>query len=94
MLKKYRIEKHEGESRGDVYELEITTYFNVIECETGRTVMSFSGIYSAKLGDTGTWDEGRYTGVENVVLSEDDDCVLVYYDKKDEPVKIYFSTAR
>ncbi len=75
---RYRIEKREGNPHGDLYEMEITTFFDVIDNTTEMTVMTFTGEYFTTLGNNGGWNDGTYSGVEDVRLAEDGYTVAVY----------------
>lgn len=82
---RYRIETREGNPHGDLYEMEITTFFDVIDNTTEMTVMTFTGEYFTTLGDNGGWNDGSYSGVEDVRLAEDGMSVLVYTVGNPEP---------
>lgn len=85
---RYRIETEEGNPHGDLYEMEITTYFYVIDTHTEKAIMTFTGEYFTTLGDNGGWNDGSYTGVTDVKFSEDGMSVIVYSSDKDLPEHI------
>lgn len=87
---RYRIVESEGNPHGDVYELEINYYYDVIDNSTGKSIMQFGGVYSASLGDSGNWENGRYSGVDKVEITDDEKYVVVYYSsgKKSDRIKL------
>jgi hypothetical protein len=85
--KLYLIEEREGDSHGEVYELELDTYYDVVNIHTGKTVMTFTGTAHAKLGSEG-WENWHYSGVEKVEFTEDGKSLLVHSCEKKEPAKI------
>ncbi|GEM_PF-6216306 len=87
-MSRYEVQEREGEPHGDVYEMEIDTYYYVVEKATGRVIRTFLGTYHSKLGDDGTWGEGRYSGVEKVEITEDGETALVYETGRGDPKKI------
>ncbi len=87
---RYRIEKEDGNAHGDLYEMEITTYFYVIDNLTNTAVMTFTGEYFTTLGDNG-WNDGNYSGVTDVKISEDGLSVLVFKVGSKEPDIIHLS---
>ena len=82
---KYRIEESESEPRGDVYELEITYYYDVIDNRTEMSIMQFQGVSSAKLGDDCTWENWQYSGVDEVEFSDDGRYVIVHHTLQKDP---------
>ena len=83
----YRIEESESDPHGDVYQLEIHYYFDVIDNMTNKSIMQFRGEYSASLGDNSNWENEKYTGVDKVEFSDDGKYVLVHTADR-EPEKI------
>lgn len=54
------VQVEEGAPRGGLYELEQTTYFHVLDTQSGQVVMTFQGEMEASLStDTGMWDDCR-----------------------------------
>ncbi len=84
----YLIRETDGSPHGDIYELEITTTIDVIRRSDEVIVLSFTGEYSARLGDNGTWDQGSYWGVEKVELTPDERQALVYRTGQDQPERV------
>jgi len=74
---RYHIEERDGEPHGDVYELEIDHWFDVVDTDTGMTVLSLMGTSRAKLDDHGCWGPASYSGIESVELAPEGDAVLV-----------------
>jgi len=86
-IKRFIVREKEGSAHGDLYELEITTTFSVIDTTNNKIVMNFTGEYSASLGDNG-WDDGSYHGVTKVEISEDEKYAIVYKSGNNELEKI------
>lgn len=86
--RRYRIEESESNPHGDVYELEIHYYYDVIDNYTGKSIMQFQGDYTASLGDNSNWDNERYYGVDKVEISDDEKFVIVYHSSGGVPKKI------
>lgn len=82
---RYEVQEREGEPHGDVYEMEIDTYYYIVDKTTGNVIHTFIGTYFSKLGDDGTWQNGRYLGVEKVEINEADNTALVYEVGRKEP---------
>ncbi|MCC6622111.1 MAG: hypothetical protein IT385_12685 [Deltaproteobacteria bacterium] len=68
-----RTREHHG---GGLFELEITTWYEVVDVVTDRVVMRFEGGYSASYDGVG-WGDGAAGGVAAVVISEDGRAVEV-----------------
>jgi len=80
----------EGPPRGDLYELEQATFFQIIDTTTGQVILNFRGDMEASLSrDDGQWDNYHYSGVSQVTISEDQRTALVeYYDGTKEQVSL------
>ena len=78
----------EGPPHGDLYELEQTTHYRVVDTHLEELVMTFQGAMEAKLSATpGTWDDHRFSGVCGVTIAPDEESVIVkYYDGREEAV--------
>ena len=70
----------DGPPHGDLYELEQTTTYRVIDTQSQEVIMEFKGEMEASLStSTGLWDDYRYYGVCNVTISPDGQAALVEY---------------
>lgn len=89
-MKRYEVRMVEGPPRGDLYELEQTTYFHVFDLLADEIILTFRGELEASLSrDTGLWDDYRYSGVSEVVISPDQQTALVtYHDGRQEMVSL------
>jgi hypothetical protein len=68
----------EGPPHGDLYELEQTTTYRVIDTQSQEVFMEFKGEMEASLStSTGLWDDYRYYGVYNVSISPDGQAAIV-----------------
>lgn len=70
-----RVHEHHG---GGLFELEITTTYEVVDTRTGAIVMRFSGDYSAAYDGVG-WGGGAAGGVREVTIGPDDRTVQVHF---------------
>lgn len=78
--KRYIVEVREGPPHGDLYELEQSIYFLVIDTTTDKVIMSFNGEIEANLSrEEAQWDDFEAAGVCQVTISEDQRTVLVEY---------------
>jgi len=85
---RFTVEVEEGPAHGDLYELEQTTYFRVIDRTTGAAVLTFEGEMSARL-DGGLWSDHQYFGVREVVILPAERSVRVrYHDGREETVPL------
>jgi hypothetical protein len=78
----------EGAPHGDLYELEQTTYYRVVDRLSDEVVMTFEGEMEASLSTTtGMWDDYRFSGVREVLIASDEQSVVVrYFDGREETV--------
>lgn len=68
----------DGPPHGDLYELEQTTTYRVLDTQLGEVVMEFKGEMEASLStDSGLWDDYRYYGVCDVRISPDGQSAIV-----------------
>lgn len=86
----FEVRVREGSPRGDLYELEQTTYHEIIDQRTGEVIMTFEGKMEASLStDTGLWGDSSYSGVSEISLSPDHRFLVVnYFDGKREEVPL------
>jgi len=67
------VHEHHG---GGLFELEITTTFEVVDTRTDAVVMRFTGDYSASYDGVG-WGDGTAGGVRAVTIAADERSVEV-----------------
>jgi hypothetical protein len=68
----------EAPPRGDLYELDRTTWHHVVDTRSGEVVMMFRGELQASLSrDTGLWDNYTCSCASSVVISPDGESVIV-----------------
>lgn len=72
----------EGPARGGLYELEQETFYYVIDRSSGRAVKTFTGHYEASFTGEGTWGEGAYSGVRQVVIDEGGLCAFAIHSNR------------
>lgn len=87
---RYRVLVEEGPPRGDLYELEQTTTFRVVDARSNAVMLAFEGCFSARLSaDTGLWADEAYTGALSVALMPDESAVIVRWaDGREERVAL------
>jgi hypothetical protein len=77
---RFEIVVEQGPPHGDLYELEQTTYYRVIDRLLNRIVLVFESEMEASLSTTtGMWDDYRFSGVCEVSLAPDNQSVIVAY---------------
>lgn len=83
---RFEVQVEEGPPRGGLHELEQTTYYRVVERESGDVVMTLRGELEASLSTTtGMWDDYRVSGVCGVTITDDGRSVHVrYHDGHEE----------
>jgi hypothetical protein len=83
---RYEVRVEDGPPRGDLYELEQKTYYQVVDVTSNEVLMTFEGLMEASLSrDNGLWDDYCFTGVCEVRLAPDEGSVVVqYYDGREE----------
>ena len=78
--KRFEVVIRQGPPHGDLYELEQTTYYQVVDTLTQQVIMVFESEMQATLSrDTGMWDDHSFTGVSDVAIAPDERSVLVQY---------------
>jgi hypothetical protein len=76
--RRFQVVVEEGPPHGDLYELEQTTYYHVVDTHSGEVVMTFEGELQASLSrDTGMWDDYACSGVNGVAIAPDGESVIV-----------------
>ena len=87
---RYALMVEEGVPHGGLFELEQTTYYHVVDVQTGRVVLTFRGELEASLStETGAWDDYRTSGVCGVTIAPDGRSVTVRYsDGREETVPL------
>jgi len=88
--RRFEVRVEEGAAHGGLYELEQTTYYRVVDRQSGEVVMIFRGEMEASLStETGMWDDYRFTGVCEVAIADDEQSVNVrYHDGRVEAQRI------
>lgn len=88
--RRFEVQVEEGAPHGGLYELEQTTYYRVVDRESGEVVMAFRGEMEASLStETGMWDDYRFSGVCEVTIANDEQSVNVrYHDGREETEEI------
>jgi hypothetical protein len=87
---RFEVVVEEGVPHGDLYELEQTTHYRVVDRRTGQTVLTFEGRLEAGLSpNTGLWDGYRLSGVREVCIAPDTRSVIVKHcDGHEETVSL------
>ena len=80
----------EGSPHGGLYELEQTTYYKVVDRDSGQVIMTFEAQMEASLSTTtGTWDDYHLSGVCEVSIAPDGQSIIVKYcDDHEETVSL------
>jgi hypothetical protein len=88
--KRFEMVIRQGAPHGDLYELEQTTYYQVVDRLSGQVVMVFESEMEASLSrDTGLWDDYRFGGVSDVTIAPDEWSVTVtYLDGREEVLSL------
>jgi hypothetical protein len=88
--RQFEIVVGEGPPHGDLYELEQTTYYRVVDTRSREVVMAFQGDMEASLSrDDGMWTDHRFSGVHEVTLAPDGQSIVVKYcDGREETVSL------
>ena len=83
---RYEVVEAQAHSRGELYELEQTTTYHVLDMHTGEIVMAFASRMEASLSrDNGQWDDIHFSGVSEVSITADGYSVMVkYHDGREE----------
>ena len=87
---RFVVKVEEGGGHGDLYELEQTTYYHVIDTRSQEIVLTFEGELSASLSKSnGQWEDYAYSGVCEVTIAPDEQTVRVkYYSGQEETVPL------
>lgn len=87
---RFEVVVEEGPPHGDLYELEQTTYYRVVDRRSNEVVMTFRGEMEASLSrSSGMWDDYHFSGVCEVVIAPDQRSVLVRnHDGREETVPL------
>ena len=87
---RFEVVIEEGPPHGDLYELEQTTYYRIVDTRSQEVVMTFQGDMEASLSrDDGMWTDHRFSGVHEVALAPDGQSVVVKYcDGHEETVQL------
>lgn len=88
-LPRFAVIVEQGPPHGDLYELEQTTYYYVVDRHTQEVILTFRGEMEASLGDAGLWDNYHFSGVCEVTMAPDETAVMVKYgDGREEIVSL------
>ena len=89
-MNRFEVIVTEGAPRGDLFELEQTTVYQVIDRLSGAVVMTFESMMEASLrSDTGMWDDYRFSGVAEVQIAPDEISVIItHHDGRVEIVPL------
>lgn len=73
--------------RGDLYELEQKTIYQVMDMHCNKVVLVFEELMEASLSrDDGQWGNTQFTGVKEILVADDDKTVSVRYHDGQENV--------
>jgi hypothetical protein len=90
---RFAIRIEEGNPHGDVFELEQTMYFHIVEIARNEVVMTFRGDMEARFAGNGMWEDHQYSGVKAVSIAPGEQSVLVtYHDGREEVVALPMPT--
>ena len=83
---RFRVVVEEAPPRGDLYELDQTTCYHVVDTRSGEVVMTFRAELRASLSrDTGLWDGYTCSGASGIAIAPDGESVIVTsYDGQEE----------
>ncbi len=89
-MDRFEVVVEEGHPHGDLYELEQTTYYRVVDRHSKKVVMAFQGEMEASLSrSTGMWDDHQFFGVCEVIIAADEQSVIVKYcDGREETLPL------
>jgi 3-methyladenine DNA glycosylase AlkD len=89
-MSRFEVVVEQGSPHGDLYELEQTTYYQVVDRHSKQIVMVFECQMEASLSrTTGMWDDYQFTGAVDVRIAPDGQSVLVkYHDGHEEIVPL------
>jgi hypothetical protein len=87
---RFEVVVERGSPHGDLYELEQTIYYQVVDRQSHEIVMTFECEMEASLSTTtGMWDDHRFSGVCEVSIAPDERWVVVQYcDGREEMVPL------
>ena len=87
---RFEVVVESGPPRGDLYELEQSTYYQIVDRHSNQIVLVFESLMEASLStDTGMWDDYRFSGAREVIVAPDEQSVLVkYHDGLEEMVPL------
>ena len=87
---RYIVQTEEGPPHGDLYELEQTTYFHVVDTATGEIILTLRGeMYASLSREDAQWDDYSYSGVRDAAIAEDGHTLSVsYFDGTEEQISL------
>lgn len=85
-----QVQVERGAPHGDLFELEQTTSYRVVDTLSGDVLLTFQGEMEASLSsETGLWDDYRFSGVCEVLIAPDEQSVIVRYcDGREEALPL------
>ncbi len=84
-MSRFEVVVKEGHPHGGLYELEQTTYYQVVDKHSKEIIMTFQGEMEASLStSTGMWDDYHYSGVCEVIIAADEQSVIVKHHSGQE----------
>jgi len=77
---RFEVVVEEGPPHGDLYELEQTTTYQIVDRHSDQVVMTFESNMEASLSTTtGMWEGYRFSGVCEVSIAPDGQSAIVKY---------------
>lgn len=73
----------QGAPSGGLYELEVKSYFQVIDRRSGEVVREYEGLYESSYAGSEGYSEGHSSGVSSVTLAPDMRHVIVIENDKE-----------
>ncbi len=83
---RFVVQIEEEAPRGGLFQLELSTYYRVVDSHTKEVIMTFQGQIEASLSaEDGMWEDYSGSGVREVVIAPDEQAAIVrYYDGREE----------
>jgi hypothetical protein len=87
---RFEIVVRQGPPHGDLFELEQTTYYEVVDRRTQEVIVTFVSEMEAGLSrSSGLWDDYRFSGVAQVDITPGEEALLVtYHDGRQETIAL------
>lgn len=89
-MRRFEVRVVKGSPKGDLYELEQTTCFQIIDIQANEILLTLEGKMEASLSrENGLWENYVYSGVSDVTISADEKTANVkYYDGEQENITL------